>query len=157
MDNPEATGPTPPPRGAFARFLSTEPDWAAFAARIALGGVMFPHGAQKLFGWWGGGGFAATMAAFTEKSGIPAPLAFLVIMAESLGALGLVAGLLGRFQAAGIAMVMLGAIFLVHLKNGFFSKDGGIEYHLLMLGLAAVVMIRGSGAFSIDRWIARKI
>lgn len=141
---------------AIATFISTQNDFGVFVARIVLSIVFIPHGSQKLLGLFGGNGFGATMEYFTS-SGMPAVLAFLVIMAESLGSLALLLGLFGRFMAFGIGMVMLGAIFMVHLQNGFFmnwfgtQKGEGFEYHLLALGLALVIMIKGSGMFSIDR------
>jgi putative oxidoreductase len=143
-------------KNAIARFISTNDDPGVFAARVFLAAVFIPHGSQKLLGLFGGNGFTATMDYFTS-SGMPAVLAFLVIMGESLGALALLVGLCGRFMAFGIAMIMLGAIFMTHLSNGFFmnwfgtQKGEGFEYHLLALGLAFLVMIDGSGKFSIDR------
>ena len=123
--------------------------------RLMLGLVMFPHGAQKMLGWFGGHGFSGTMGFFTHQ-GIPAPLAFLAIAAEFFGGLGLIVGLLTRIAALGIAGDMIGAIFLVHLENGFFmnwmgtQKGEGIEYHLLALAIAAALLLRGAGAFSLD-------
>jgi putative oxidoreductase len=147
--------PAPAPR-LLRAFLATSPDWAATIARVALGLVMFPHGAQKLLGWFGGHGFSGTMGFFTGALGIPAPIALLVILAESLGAVALVLGLAGRLMAFGIAAVMVGAIFMAHLPHGFFmnwagtAAGEGIEYHLLAIALAAVVIVRGSGAASVD-------
>lgn len=141
--------------------VATHDDVGATVARLALGLVMLPHGAQKALGWFGGGGFSATVAGMSQM-GIPAPLVVLVIAAEFLGALGLVFGLLGRVSALGIAAVMAGATLMVHLPHGFFmnwmgaQQGEGFEYHLLAMGLAAIVMIKGSGAFSLDRLIARK-
>src|SRR5262245_55633580 len=103
-------------------FLSTPPDPAVAIARVTLGLVMLPHGAQKLLGWFGGYGLKATVGFFTGTLGIPALLAVLVILAESLGALALVLGLAGRFMAFGIAAVMVGAIFMAHLPHGFFMN-----------------------------------
>jgi putative oxidoreductase len=143
-------------KNAIASFISTSNDAGVFFARLVLAVVFIPHGLQKLLGLFGGNGFTATMAYFTS-TGMPAVFAFLVIMAESLGSLSLLAGLFGRFMAFGIGMVMMGAIFMVHLQNGFFmnwfgnQKGEGIEYHLLALGLALVIMIKGSGKFSLDR------
>ncbi len=136
--------------------IQTRFDVSLLFARLALGAVMLPHGAQKLLGWFGGHGFDATMKHFTETMGIPAVLAFLVIAAESFGALGLVVGLLSRVAALGIGAVMAVAI-TVHRPNGFFmnwsgSLEGeGYEYHILALGLSLAVLIGGSGAFSLDR------
>ena len=130
-------------------------------ARLTLGIVMFPHGAQKMLGWFGGYGFSGTMDFFTKQMHIPAPLAFLAIMAEFAGSLGLVFGCLSRVAAFGIATNMVVAIMTVHLPNGFFmnwfgaQKGEGFEYHLLAIGLALIVMIRGAGMMSIDRLISR--
>jgi putative oxidoreductase len=127
--------------------------------RLALGVVMFPHGAQKMLGWWGGNGFGPTMG-FFEHQGIPAVLAFLAIAAEFFGGLGLILGFLSRIAAFGVLVNMLVAIFMVHAKNGFFmnwtGKQGGegFEYHVLAVAMALAVMIGGAGAFSIDHAIA---
>ena len=127
--------------------------------RLTLAVVMFPHGAQKTFGWFGGQGFRGTMAFFT-KSGFPPALAFVAVMAEFLGPFGLAVGLLTRVAALGIAAVMLVAI-MVHKQHGFFmnwfgTQPGeGVEYHLLALGLALALIVSGAGAWSIDALIAR--
>jgi putative oxidoreductase len=147
-------------RRLLDRVLATDADWSATVARIVLGVVMFPHGAQKLLGWFGGYGWTGTMGFLTGIVGLPVVVAALVILVESLGTLALVAGLAGRVMAAGVAAVMLGAVATVHLRNGFFmnwtgTQGGeGFEYHLLALALAAVVMISGSGAASVDRTLA---
>src|SRR6266850_7483864 len=127
--------------------------------RLTLAVVMFPHGAQKTLGWFGGHGFKGTMA-FFMKSGIPGPLAFLAIMAEFLGPLGLAVGLLTRVAALGIAGVMLGAILTVHRKHGFFmnwygnAQGEGFEYHVLAIGLAVALVLDGAGVWSLDAMIA---
>jgi putative oxidoreductase len=144
----------------LTRLLTTNNDRILFLLRLTLGLVMLPHGAQKVLGWFGGYGFSGTMG-FMTGMGMPAVVAFLVIMGESLGALGLVFGFITRFCAFGILMIMLGAIGLVHLKFGFFmnwsgqAAGEGIEYHLLMIGLALALLVRGGGAFSIDGWLTR--
>src|SRR5436309_15528406 len=89
-------------------------------ARLTLGIVMFPHGAQKVLGWFGGYGFSGTMGFFTGQMHIPALFAFLAIAAEFLGSLGLITGFLSRIAAFGIAMNMLVAVLMVHAANGFF-------------------------------------
>jgi putative oxidoreductase len=139
------------------RLMQTDDDVGMLIVRLALGVVMFPHGAQKLLGWFGGGGFAGTMQGMTQM-GLPAVVVFLVIIAEFFGSLSLITGFLGRVGAFGILCVMLGAVFLVHLKNGFFmnwgnvaGKGEGFEYHLLAIGIAIAIIVKGSGAFSIDR------
>src|SRR4029453_3607244 len=138
------------------RLLATDDAWALAVARLALGLVMFPHGAQKMLGWFGGQGFTATMGFFTSQ-GIPAPLAFLDIVGEFFGSLRLCGRLLGRVAGFAIFWVMVVAILAVHLPNGFFMNwsgkqaGEGFEYHLLAIGLALAVMVGGSGAVSFDR------
>jgi putative oxidoreductase len=126
--------------------------------RIVLAVVMFPHGAQKTLGWFGGDGFRKTMN-FLTSSGIPAVFALLAIAAEFLGPIGLAVGLLTRVAALGIACVMLVAI-TVHWPHGFFmnwygnQKGEGFEYHLLALGIAITLIIVGAGAWSLDGALA---
>lgn len=140
----------------FRRLIATANDWALTILRLILGIVFFYHGAQKVLGWFGGYGYSATMGAFTHQMGIPAPFAFLALMAELLGGLGLILGFLGRIAAFGILCNMLVAIFMVHAKFGFSmnwsgaQKGEGIEYHILAIAIALALMIRGSGAASVD-------
>jgi putative oxidoreductase len=130
--------------------------------RVVLGVVFFAHGAQKMLGWFGGAGFSGTMGFFTGGMHIPAPLAFLAISAEFFGGLGLLVGLLTRIAAFGIAVNMAVAIALVHHSFGLFmnwsgAQGGeGFEFHLLVLAMTAFLMIRGAGAFSIDRAIGQR-
>jgi len=144
----------------LSKLIHTNPDAAPAILRVVLGAVFFPHGAQLMLGWWGGGGFSATMSGF-EHTGIPAVFAFLAIAAEFFGAIGLILGLLGRVAAFGIACTMLVAIVKVHAVNGFFmnwfgqQKGEGFEYHLLVLAMTAAIMIAGSGAWSVDRALSR--
>lgn len=144
------------------RLMRTDDSIGMLLVRVFLGLVIFPHGAQKLLGWFGGHGPAWTMDFFTQQLGIPAVLVVLVILAESFGALGLMLGFLGRIGAFGVLCVMLGAIYLIHLKNGFFmdwyntGQGEGIEYHLLAIGMALAVLAQGSGRFSIDRWLSTR-
>ncbi len=141
------------------RFLRTDNDPAALIMRLALGLVMFPHGAQKVLGWWGGYGAAATIEGFS-KMGMPVPLTVLVLAAEFAGSLMLIFGFLTRLAALGIGCVMLGAWLLVHIRMGFFMnwagtlKGEGFEYHILALGLAVALLIKGGGALSVDRAIS---
>ena len=145
----------------FRKLISTSGDYAVTAARLILGVVFFVHGAQKMLGWFGGYGFTGTMGFFTQMMHIPAPLAFLAICAEFFGGLGLLVGFLGRVAAFGISMNMLVAMLTIHIHNGFFAnwtgqqKGEGFEYHLLAIALALVVMIKGSGALSVDRALSR--
>lgn len=144
------------------RLMQTDEDVGMLIVRVTLGLVMFPHGAQKLLGWFGGNGFAGTMDFFTSQLGLPAVVALLVILAESFGAIALVSGFLGRVGAFGILCVMLGAMFMIHLQNGFFmnwygnQKGEGYEYHLLAIGMALAILIKGSGSLSIDRSMSDK-
>ena len=141
--------------------FGTQNDNTGLIMRLTLGGVMLPHGLQKVFGLFGGAGLQATMHAMTTKLGLPAPLAGLVILAESAGALGLIFGFCTRLCALGIALVMGGAIYLVHGQHGFFMNwfgrqaGEGFEYHLLALGLALALFIHGGGKWSLDQRIAR--
>lgn len=140
--------------------LASDRDAALVAVRLTLAVVFFPHGAQKLLGWFGGPGLEGAMQFLTGGMGLPAPLALLVILIEFFGPLALAAGFLGRLAAAGIAAVMVGAVFTTHLSHGFFMNwsgaqaGEGIEYHLLVLGMAAAIVIGGSGSFSVDRLLA---
>lgn len=140
--------------------LRTDDSLPLLIARLALGGVMLPHGLQKTLGLFGGYGFAKTMGALTTQVGMPASLAFLVILSESVGSLGLILGLLTRVAAFGCASVMVGAIVMVHVHNGFFmnwagNQGGeGFEYHVLALGLALALVVGGGGRASVDRSLA---
>jgi len=142
-------------------FFGTQNDTAGLLMRLTLGAVMLPHGLQKVFGLFGGAGLQATMNVFTTKLGLPAPVAVMVILAESAGALGLIVGFCTRLCALGIAMVMGGAIFFVHGQHGFFMNwfgqqtGEGFEYHLLAIGLALALVIHGGGKWSFDQRIAR--
>ena len=144
----------------FHKLFSTSNDFVLTVVRLVLGVTFFMHGAQKMLGWFGGYGFHGTMGFFTQQMGIPAPLAFLAICAEFFGGLGLLVGLLSRIAALGIMVNMLVAIATVHHVNGFFmnwtgqQKGEGFEFHILAIALAIVVLIKGSGAVSIDRAIA---
>ena len=142
------------------KFLATENDISLLILRVGLGLVILPHGLQKTLGLFGGYGFSGTYGFCTDKMGLPGIAAVLVILAESLGAFGLIVGALTRLGALGIAAVMTGAMTMVHWPNGFFmnwsgSQAGeGFEYHLLAITLAIVLMIRGGGAFSLDRLLS---
>lgn len=144
------------------RFLATPSDTTLLWLRIVAGAVMFPHGAQKLLGWFGGRGFEATMSGMQEHLGLPAFVVLLVILGESLGALGLVVGFASRFCAFGIVLTMIGALER-HLDHGFFmnwsgrNAGEGYEFHLVLIALALPVMIRGGGALSFDRFLVDRL
>ena len=122
---------------AFSLF-QTSGSFGPLLLRVFLAVVIFPHGAQKMLGWFGGSGLAATMASLTDKMGIPAPLAFLAIVTEFLGPIALFFGLLTRIAAFAIGFDMLVAAVLVHVHFGFFmnwlgkQKGEGLEYDLLL-------------------------
>jgi len=144
------------------KIFQTDDDMASFVLRLLLGIVFFPHGMQKVLGWFGGAGFSATMEGFTMKMGIPLILAILAILAESAGSLGLITGFLTRIAAFGIGCNMAVAIYMVHFKNGFFmnwfgkQQGEGFEYHLLVIAIAIALMIKGGGRWSIDRLLSEK-
>ena len=143
------------------RLIGTSNDVALTILRLVLGVVFLAHGSQKMLGWFGGYGFHGTMG-FFEHLGMPAPVAFLVICTEFFGGLGLMVGLLTRIAALGIGIEMIGAIFMIHLQNGFFmnwfgtQKGEGFEYHLLVIAAAAALLLRGAGAFSVDRALSKQ-
>ena len=145
------------------RFLATDDSLAGLIARLTLGIMIFPHGAQKALGWFGGGGFNGTLDFFQQTFGIPAMLTVLVIIAEFFGGIGLIVGFLTRVWAIAVAGVMVGAVLIAgHLQNGFFmnwmgnQQGEGFEFHLLAVGLALVIMRLGGGRWSIDRALATR-
>ena len=143
--------------------FATDDGWAGLILRLTLGIVMFPHGAQKLLGWYGGFGFTGTLGFFTGTMHLPWLIAFLVIIGEFFGSLGLLVGFLTRFSAASMGVIMLGAISLVHWPHGFFMNWGGkqggegYEYHLLVLGISLALVMIGAGRWSVDGLIAKQL
>lgn len=141
----------------FGRLISTRGDVAPLVARLVLGVVMFPHGAQHALGWFGGYGFGASVGWMTGTLGYPAPIAAAGIAIEFLAPLALILGVGGRIAGAGLVVFMLVAAS-THAANGFFMNwfgslgagVEGFEYHLLAIALALVVTVAGSGAFSVD-------
>ena len=135
----------------------TDDNLTGLILRLTMGIVMFPHGAQKLLGWFGGSGFSKTVEVFQSMMGIPTPVAYLVIIGESIGALGLIVGFATRFCAASIGIIMIGAAVMAHGEHGFFmnwflvpGKGHGFEYHILAVGICAALLITGGGRFSAD-------
>ncbi|EKO16771.1 DoxX family protein [Leptospira kirschneri] len=143
------------------KFFKTDSDLGSLILRLVAGIVMFPHGAQKLLGWFGGHGFSGTMGFFTGQ-GFPAPIAFLVIIGEFFGALGLIFGFLTRLSAFGIGIIMIGAT-LIHLPNGFFmnwfgnQQGEGYEFHLLFVAISLALLVKGGGKASVDSLIEEKL
>jgi putative oxidoreductase len=146
----------------FKKLLQTQDDISSFVLRVLLGIVMFPHGAQKLLGWFGGYGFSGTMGFFTDKMGIPVVFAFLVIITEFFGSLALIAGFATRLAAFGIGCIMLVATLMVHLPHGFFmnwagkQQGEGFEFHLLAMAISVALMISGAGRWSVDGAVTEK-
>jgi putative oxidoreductase len=150
---------------SIKQFLSTDQQsWSLLLVRLALGIAIFPHGAQKALGLFGGYGFSGTIG-FFGTMGMPFILATLVILAEFVGSLGLIAGIGTRFMAFALFVEMTGAMILGgHLHNGFFmnwykmpNTGEGFEYFILVLGIALAVLIGGSGKFSVDNWLSKKL
>jgi putative oxidoreductase len=142
------------------KLVHTGTDYTLTWLRIVVACVMFAHGAQKVLGWFGGGGYDATLTGFMSM-GIPEPLAIVAIFMEFFGAIALAIGLLGRVAALGIAIQMIVAVALVHLPYGFFMNwtgaqaGEGFEYHILLVAMALPVVVRGAGALSIDHAVDR--
>ena len=160
MDRPISTHAANPPR--LLGLLSTSGGLAATVLRLTLAGVLFPHGAQKLLGWFGGYGFARTRSFLTTQVGLPGFLAVGIILLEFFGPILLVLGLLTRPVALATIGLMIGAIVTVHWPNGFFmnwtgSQAGeGFEYHLLVIAIGLALVIQGGGLLSLDARVSGK-
>ena len=125
--------------------------------RVAAGLMLLPHGAQKLFGWFGGYGVDATGQFFAAKLGLPASFALLAGLIEVFGGIALALGFLTRVVAALVFGLMAVAVIFVHLPIGYFWMTGGFEYPL-MWGLVALAFVfRGGGRYSVDALIGREI
>jgi putative oxidoreductase len=144
------------------KIFQTNDNTTATIIRVVLGLIMFPHGAQKMLGWFGGYGFNGTMGFLTGTVGLPWILAFLVIAIEFFGALALIFGFATRVVAVGIISLFAGIIFTSHSQNGFFmnwagNQSGeGYEYHLLIIGMAIALLVSGAGKWSVDHALQRK-
>lgn len=137
---------------------------AYFVIRLSLGAILFAHGSQKLFGWFGGTGWESTLEFFSQNLGIPPFLASLAVIAEFFGGLGIILGFFTRIAAAGSAALMIGAMVKVHLANGFFmnwslqpAKGHGIEMNLALLAMSLMLLITGAGYYSMDNLLLLKI
>jgi putative oxidoreductase len=137
--------------------LRTDADYVCTFVRIIAGIVIFPYGMQKLFGWFAGPGLRASLEQLTARS-IPAPIAWLIVIGQSVGSVALIVGLFGRLAGAGLSIIFSGAL-IVHWPDGwtmnwFGKKNGeGIEYFVMLLSLLLIIVFKGSGAMSIDRWL----
>ncbi|HWI40719.1 MAG TPA: DoxX family protein [Verrucomicrobiae bacterium] len=140
-------------------FSGAADNLALLALRLPLGVIFIAHGSQKLLGFFGGPGLTATLRMFEDKMGIPPVLTLLAIIAEFGGGIGILLGFLTRLSAFGVACVMGVAIAKVHLVNGFFmnancvpGRGHGIEYNIALLGMAVALIMRGAGAWAVDRF-----
>ena len=146
-----------------SRLEMTSDNLAPVLARITLAAVFFPHGAQHVLGWFGGYGFHGTLGWMTGTLGFPAPLAVLALITEITAPVALLLGLGGRVAGLGLVGLMVGALS-THVSNGFFMNwfgqlpagSEGFEYHLIAIALASVVVLQGSGAWSLDRVVGRR-
>jgi len=140
----------------FKAFLRTDNSPAQLFIRIALGAVILPHGAQKVFGWFGGQGMEKTLQAFAAM-GFPTWATGCLMVVETLGAVLLILGFITRLWALGIGVSISICMYLNHLQHGFFmnwygaQKGEGFEYHLLVIGICVALLIRGGGMISVDR------
>ena len=145
------------------RIIATNTNnWTALIARLAIGITILPHGAQKLLGWFEGYGFNGTMGFLTAGGGLPYIFALLVILIEFFGSLFLIFGFLTRVSAFGIIALFIGVVFTSHINNGFFmnwgmeaGKGEGLEYFILLFGLAVISLIAGGGKASVDAAILK--
>ena len=132
-------------------------------ARLLLATVIAGHGAQKLFGWFGGFGFDATITFFTSVLGLPYLVALLIIVVESVGMVALALGLLSRAVSVTLILIMLGAIATTHADHGFFMNwfsaqaGEGYEYHVLVIALSLLIAINGSGALSVHAYLKSRV
>ena len=145
---------------AVELIFGTYPSWSHLVVRVILGVIFFGHGAQKVFGWFGGPGLKGTIAAFGRMN-IPAPAATFAALVECFGGLALIPGFVTRPAALGLAVVMLVAILKVHGRHGLFlnmsmtpGKGHGFEFNLALIAMALSLLIGGGGALSIDRLIS---
>lgn len=143
------------------KIFNTDRDWTGFVIRLTLGLIMFPHGAQKMFGWFGGPGFSKELEHLTEHMHLPWIISVMVILTEFLGSVSLIIGLASRLWAVAFGILFVNIIFIAHLENGFFmnwfgtQKGEGYEYHLLVIGLCIALGLNGSGKYSADQLISK--
>jgi len=131
--------------------------WGLLVLRLTLALILWPHGAQKVLGWFGGAGWEGTYRAFTEKMGISPFLAKVAMLTEFFAPICLVLGVFTRIAALGV-IIMMAVAMARHVKNGYFSnwsgkKAGeGVEFHLLYAGSALALLLTGPGPWSVDAW-----
>lgn len=141
------------------QFFNSQNNWAGLLLRVTIAVVLFPHGAQKLLGWFGGFGFDGTMQYFTQTVKLPYIIGLLVILIEFFAPIALVLGVGSKILAAVIAILFFGIMLTSHLNFGFFMNwmgnqaGEGLEYFLLAIGASLALMLNGSGKFAIDNMI----
>ena len=140
--------------------FGTYSSWSLLIVRVVLGVIFFGHGAQKMFGWFGGQGLKGTIGFFQSALKIPPWLTVFCAVAECFGGLAVLVGFLSRPAALALIINMLVAIERVHWPNGFFinwslqpQKGHGFEMNLALIAMAAAVFVGGAGAVSVDRLI----
>jgi putative oxidoreductase len=149
--------------GVLGRLVATRAELASLLLRWTVAIVIFPHGAQKLLGWFGGNGWSATMSNFTAQMGLPGVIAALVILIEFFAPIALVLGVGVRLAALLVAAVMAGAVLTVHLQHGFFMNwmggqgGEGFEYHIAVFGACLALMVAGAGRASVDRTATERL
>lgn len=143
------------------KIFHTDDSWTMTIIRLILGLVIFPHGAQKLLGWFGGYGFNGTMNFFTGTVGLPSTIGFLVIMIEFFGSLALIAGIGTRIIAGAYIILAMGIMLSSHIQHGFFinwygnQAGEGFEFFILWIGMAIALFLNGAGKYSVDKLIIR--
>lgn len=140
------------------RLFASDAGWAPLALRIPVGIIFIAHGAQKLFGWFGGHGLAGT-GGWMDSIGLSPGylMALMAGSAEFFGGLALLVGLLVRPAGAALAFAMLIAIFAVHIDHGLFVSNNGYEFALALLAAAVSLAFSGAGRASLDRWISGRL
>ena len=144
------------------KIFSTTNDWTGLVIRLSVGLVLFPHGAQQMLGIFGGYGFTGTMAFLTDTMHLPWLIAFLVIAIEFFGSVSLITGFASRLWSIAVVVLFIGTILTAHIGNGFFmnwlgnQKGEGLEYFIILLGLALALIISGGGRWSVDAALIKK-
>lgn len=147
----------------FSIFYKTDEHISGFVLRLTLAIVMLPHGCQLLFGWFNGFGFNGSMNYFTQVEGLPWLVGFGVILLQFLGVLLILFGFMGRLLAFAMTVLFIGMILTSHWQHGFFmnwmgsQKGEGFEFHLLAIGLCLTLLASGSGSYSFDALLTKKL
>jgi putative oxidoreductase len=141
----------------FGTIIQTEEDHVVLFLRVIAGVIIFPYGMQKLLGWYDGPGIAGSLQQLHARK-LPSFIAWLIIVGQSFGSIALIIGCLGRFAAAGNIIIFTAAMF-THVQDGWMmnwfnkKKGEGIEYFVMLLALLLVILVKGSGAWSVDIWL----